>query len=110
MSLKEILGMGANRKIRYAIVALGDIAQEAMLPGVEHTGNSQVVAFVTDDEVKARKVGEQYGVSQAYRYDQYEHLLGSGTIDAVVATSRSGNLFLRTRPDIIVENNLEKMG
>lgn len=87
MSLKEILGLGANRKIRYAIVALGDIAQEAMLPGVEHTGNSEVVAFVTDDEVKARKVGEQYGVSEAYRYHQYEQLLASGKIDAVyVAT------------------------
>ena len=33
-----------------------------------------------------------------------------GKIDAVVATSRSGNAFLRTRPDITVENNLENMG
>lgn len=31
-------------------------------------------------------------------------------IDAVVATSRSGNKFLRTRPDIFIENNLENKG
>ncbi|MBI3534504.1 MAG: DUF3892 domain-containing protein [Deltaproteobacteria bacterium] len=31
-------------------------------------------------------------------------------IDAVVATSRRGNLFLRTRPDLEVENNLENLG
>jgi predicted DNA-binding protein (MmcQ/YjbR family) len=31
-------------------------------------------------------------------------------IDAVVATSRSGNIFLRTRPDVRIENNLEEMG
>jgi Protein of unknown function (DUF3892) len=37
-------------------------------------------------------------------------LTKSGEIDAVVATSRSGNPFLRTRPDVIVENNLEKLG
>ena len=33
-----------------------------------------------------------------------------GKIDAVVATSRSGKLFLRTRPDTIVENNLDNLG
>ena len=31
-------------------------------------------------------------------------------IDAVVATSRSGNLYLRTRPDLKVENNLALLG
>ena len=31
-------------------------------------------------------------------------------IDAVIATSRSGNLYLRTRPDIEVINNLENLG
>jgi predicted dehydrogenase len=83
MEIKELLGISTNKKIRYAIVALGDITQEAMLPGVKHTGNSEVVAFVTDDEVKARKVGEQYGVTDTYRYEQFDQLLHSGTIDAV---------------------------
>jgi hypothetical protein len=31
-------------------------------------------------------------------------------IDAVVATSRSGNLYLRTRPDLKIENNLDLLG
>ena len=33
-----------------------------------------------------------------------------GKIDAVVATSRSGNLLLRTHRDVIVENNLDNLG
>ncbi len=37
-------------------------------------------------------------------------LTKTGKIDAVIAVSRSGNLYLRTRPDIIIENNLESMG
>lgn len=37
-------------------------------------------------------------------------LASRGKIDAVVATSRGGNLFLRTRPDVTVDNNLEEMG
>lgn len=37
-------------------------------------------------------------------------LASQGKVDAVVATSRSGNLYLRTRPDVIVTNNFETMG
>ena len=52
-------------------------------PGVEHTGNSEVVAFVSGHEDKAAKVGEKYGVKDLYSYDEYDNLLSSGTIDAV---------------------------
>ena len=87
MSIQRALGIERSKKVRYAVVALGDIAQEAMLPGVEHTGNSEVVAFVTSDPVKADRVGKQYGVSAIFDYDRYDELLRSGTIDAVyVAT------------------------
>jgi predicted dehydrogenase len=71
-----------GRKVRYAVVGLGWISQAAMLPGVEHTGNSEVVAFVTGDEEKAAKVGEKYGVDAIYSYAEYDQLLASGKIDA----------------------------
>ncbi len=83
MSILSTLGLGSDKKIRYAIVGLGDIAQEAMLPGVAHTGNSVVTALVTDDPEKARKVGEMYGVERAYRYDQFDEMLRSGEVDAI---------------------------
>ncbi|GEL44493.1 glucose-fructose oxidoreductase [Methylorubrum extorquens] len=72
-----------GKTVRYAFVGLGDIAQEAMLPGVAHTGNSEVAAFVTSDPEKARRVGEQYGVTDTYGYEQFDALLASGTIDAI---------------------------
>ncbi|CAM3214355.1 Inositol 2-dehydrogenase/D-chiro-inositol 3-dehydrogenase [Methylobacterium mesophilicum] len=83
MSIASALGLTSGKKIRYAFVALGDITQEAMLPGVEHTGNSEVVAFVTGDSEKARLVGEKYGVSDTYSYERFDELLASGTIDAI---------------------------
>jgi len=70
-------------KVRYGFVALGDIAQEAMLPGVDHTGNSVVTALVTSDPVKAEKIGEKYGVGSTYAYEQFDELLESGQIDAL---------------------------
>ena len=71
-----------NRKVRFAVVGVGWISQAAFLPGVEHTGNSEVVAFVTGHEEKAAKVGEKYGVEDVYTYDEYDQLLSSGKIDA----------------------------
>ena len=83
MSIASALGLTSGKKVRYAFVALGDITQEAMLPGVEHTGNSEVVAFVTGDPEKARGVGKQYGVTDTYGYEQFGEMLASGKIDAI---------------------------
>src|SRR5436305_5523850 len=75
--------LGPDKKVRYAIVGLGDIAQEAMLPGVEHTGNSEVTAFVSSNPEKARELGKQYGITSCYSYEQFGDLLKSGTIVAI---------------------------
>ncbi|MDR5784514.1 Gfo/Idh/MocA family oxidoreductase [Caballeronia sp. LZ065] len=83
MSIASALGLNSARKIRYAVVALGDIAQEAMMPGVEHTGNSQITALVSGDLDKARKVAEKYDIADLYTYDQFDELLASEKIDAI---------------------------
>lgn len=80
-----------NRKVRYAVVGIGWISQTAFLPGVEHTGNSEAVAFVSGHEEKAAKVGEKYGVSNLYSYEEYDKLLDSGTIDAVYLATPNWN-------------------
>ena len=83
MSIKSVLGLESDKKVRYGFVALGDIAQEAMLPGVAHTGNSEISAFVTADPEKARLVGKRYNVSDSYTYEQFDELLHSGKVDAI---------------------------
>lgn len=87
-----------DRKVRYAVVGVGWISQTAFLPGVEHTGNSEVTAFVSGHEEKAAKVGEKYGVSALYSYEEYDDLLASGTIDAVyLATPNFDHVDLAVR-------------
>ena len=76
-------GKVTGPKVRYAVVGLGWISQAAFLPGVAHTGNSEVTAFVTDHTEKAAKVGESYGGPKVFSYDQLPELLASGEIDAV---------------------------
>jgi predicted dehydrogenase len=72
-----------NATIRYAVVGLGWIAQEVILPAFKDTKNSQLVAFVTDDPKKGKKLGRKYDVSQIVGYDGYDNLLRSRSIDAV---------------------------
>lgn len=83
MSILSAIGLTSEKKIRYAIVGVGDISQEAMMPGVAHTGNSEITALVTSDPEKARRVGEQYDVADVYTYEQFDTLLASGKVDAI---------------------------
>jgi predicted dehydrogenase len=81
--IKEALGMNSTTKIRYAIVGLGDIAQEDMMPGVEHTGNSRITALVTSDQEKARELSEKYNIDATYDYEEFDQALASKGFDAI---------------------------
>jgi predicted dehydrogenase len=72
-----------NQKIRYAVVGAGWIAQAAFMPGVHHTGNSEMVAIVTGDEKKAKELSKKYGIEKTYNYSEYDELLRSDEVDAV---------------------------
>ena len=80
-----MLGLESGTKVRYGIVALADIAQENLMPGVAHTGNSVITALVTGDPKKAAEVAKQYDVppDAVYGYDDFAALLTSGKVDAV---------------------------
>lgn len=70
-------------KVRYAVVGAGDISQEALMPGVAHTGNSELTGVVTGDPLKAQVLAERYGLEHACSYAGYGDLLRSGDVDAV---------------------------
>ena len=83
MGIKAWLGMEEEQKVRYAIVGVGDIAQEDMMPGVEHTGNSIITALVTSDPAKAKELGEKYDLEATYTYEQFDEAIASGVFDAI---------------------------
>lgn len=74
----------AKKRIRYAVVGLGHIAQVAVLPAFQHAaGNSELAALVSSDRTKLRRLGKRYGVSRLDTYDRYDELMAGGEIDAV---------------------------
>jgi predicted dehydrogenase len=71
-----------RNKVRYAVVGGGWIAQAAFMPGVSHTGNSEMTALISGDPEKIRVLGDRYKV-RSWRYEQYAEALASGEFDAV---------------------------
>ena len=74
----------AEKRIRYAVVGLGHIAQVAVLPAFKNAAaNSELTALVSDDPTKLKELGKKYRVKQLYTYDEYDQCLNSDTVDAV---------------------------
>src|ERR1700730_8234764 len=79
-------GREANprRKVRYAVVGLGYISQIAVLPAFAHADeNSELVALVSADTQKLKRLARKYKVSKTYSYERYADCLASGDVDAV---------------------------
>ena len=71
-------------KVRYAVVGLGHIAQNAVLPAFAHAHkNSELTALFSDDPVKLRAMTREYGVRNTFSYEDYDAILHGGEIDAV---------------------------
>jgi len=73
-----------GRKVGYAIIGLGRIADHFMR-GIQDTSNSKVVALVSGHPDKAAKIAEQYGVpkSSIYNYQNMGSIRDNPAIEAV---------------------------
>lgn len=115
--------MSSNRRIRYAVVGLGNIAQVAILPAFEHAReNSELVALVSSDPEKLRVLGSRYDVALRGGYEDLERIVKEGAVDAIyLATpntlhrpiaeraARAGVHVLCEKPMAVTEDDCEAM-
>jgi predicted dehydrogenase len=74
----------SKRKIRYAVVGAGNIAQVAVLPAFQHaTENSQLVAVISSDAEKREALTRRYDLQFSGDYQQLEDVLRQARVDAV---------------------------
>jgi predicted dehydrogenase len=77
----------SNRKIRYAVIGAGNIAQVAVLPAFAHAENSELVAVISGDAEKREELSKKYELELSGDYPDLEKILAAGNIDALyVAT------------------------
>lgn len=91
--------MEANRKIRYAVVGAGNIAQVAVLPAFQHAkSNSELIAVISGDGEKRAALREKYQLEHDGDYAELERILQAGAIDALyIATPNSTHKELALR-------------
>jgi predicted dehydrogenase len=71
----------SRRKVRYAVVGLGHIAQVAVLPAFRNAANSELFALVSGNSDKLEKIGKKYDLEHLYSYEDYSRALSN--VDAV---------------------------
>lgn len=72
------------KKVRYAVVGAGNIAQVAVLPAFAHAKeNSELVALVSGDAEKREELAKRYSIATLGDYDDFEDVLEKARVDAV---------------------------
>lgn len=113
----------ARKKIRYAVIGQGYISQIAVLPAFANASkNSELVALISDDTTKLKKLSKTYKVPITGTYDDYDALLRSEEVDAVyialpnhmhcdytVRAARAGIHVLCEKPMAVTEAECKKM-
>jgi predicted dehydrogenase len=79
--------VAATKRVGYAVVGLGSIAEVAVLPAFRNSKKSKLVALVSHDKKRAEQLGAKFGVKDCYAYEGYEECLRHPAVDAVFVAS-----------------------
>ncbi|TQK11027.1 Gfo/Idh/MocA family protein [Herbaspirillum sp. SJZ107] len=79
------LAAAQDRKIGYAIVGLGGYGLGIIIPQFKNCQHSRLVALVSGDPAKAKRVAAEYGVPEThiYNYQNYDSIRNNPDIDVV---------------------------
>src|ERR1700723_553607 len=88
--LKVFAIMIAKKKVGFAVVGLGAIAQSSILPAFAHCKCAKLVALVGSDEKKTAQLAKQFHAENRYRSDQYAVCLANPEISAVYIATPPG--------------------
>lgn len=80
----------ARKKIGFALVGLGSIAQNAVLPAFARTQKARLVALVSRDLSKATRLARKYGRPACYSVSDFAECLTNPEVDAVYVATPPG--------------------
>lgn len=84
--------MAASKRVGFAVVGLGRFAEYAVLPAFRHSRKAKLVALVTSDEAKGKRLAAKFGASDYYSYEDYALCLNHPHVEAAyIVTHNAGH-------------------
>ncbi|HXX22731.1 MAG TPA: Gfo/Idh/MocA family oxidoreductase [Terriglobia bacterium] len=83
--------MAANKPVGYAVIGLGRFAQRAILPGFRHSKAAKLVALVSGDKSKARRLATKFGAEAFYTYEELPTCFTHPQVEAVYIATNNGS-------------------
>ncbi len=89
---KRSEAIAPDKRIGYAVVGLGKLTQLQILPAFGKCKKSKLVALVSGDPDKSKKLAEQYGVKKTniYNYQNYDELRNNPEVDVIYIVLPNG--------------------
>ena len=82
--------MTNDKRLGYAVVGLGRISQVGVLPAFRHSRKAKLVAVVSGNLRKAKRLAAHFGASASFTYENYDQCLANPDVDAVFIATDNG--------------------
>jgi predicted dehydrogenase len=83
--------MATFKPVGYAVIGLGGFAQNAVLPGFAHARKSKLVALVSGNRAKAKRLAAKFGAPAYYTYEELPACLNHPQVEAVYVVTNNGS-------------------
>jgi predicted dehydrogenase len=82
--------MATFEPVGYAVIGLGGFAQQAILPGFRHSKKAKLVALVSGDRSKAKRLATKFRAGACYTYEELPACFSNPQVEAVyIATNNA---------------------
>lgn len=82
--------MATSKRVGYAVVGLGGIAENAVLPAFRTAKKSRLVALVSGDAAKAKRLAKKFHAPLHFTYDDFDECLRNPEVEAVFIATNNG--------------------
>jgi predicted dehydrogenase len=83
--------MAVSKPVGYAVIGLGGFAQRAILPGFRHSKKAKLVALVSGDRSKAKRLATKFGAEVFYTYEELPACFSHPQVEAVYIATYNGS-------------------
>jgi predicted dehydrogenase len=85
-----LTGKADVRPVGYALIGLGAISQQAVLPAFAHSKKARLIAVVSGDKAKAERLAGQFHAEKHYSYAEFGDCLKIPEVEAVYVATPPG--------------------